>query len=350
MSHKLIQAFEFQAVHCAHLNSPFMARWCKMFAKYLTPNGAVGTALFNWQGDVAAGGDNVPLRLMGALHKLVMFGMCPELTAVYPPHYKDKTGTELWAVAQAAFTQHADFIFQHLKIPPQTNEVRRSGILLPGFLTIAEHTNGLPFVLSELGASAGLNLNWDLYHYTLGDQEWGDTSALVKLTPDWRGPVPKPRPIDVQEKRGCDLKLTDLSKPDEVTNLLSYLWADQPERISRTKSAIETTHKHPYMVDEMNAYDWLKQRLETPYPDAVHVIYHTIAWQYFPDDVKQHCRALIITAGAKATKQSPLAWLGFEADGQEPGGALTLTIWPGGKATPLARADYHGRWVNWHDT
>ncbi|MBL4870171.1 MAG: DUF2332 family protein, partial [Robiginitomaculum sp.] len=38
----------------------------------------------------------------------------------------------------------------------------------------------------------------------------------------------------------------------------------------------------------------------------------------------------------------------FEADGQEPGGALTLTMWPGGETKVLARADYHGRWVKWH--
>jgi hypothetical protein len=56
---------------------------------------------------------------------------------------------------------------------PQTNEVRRSAVLLPGFLTIAAET-GLPLRILELGASAGLNQLWDRRHYRLGEiGEWG---------------------------------------------------------------------------------------------------------------------------------------------------------------------------------
>lgn len=324
-----------------------MAHWCKMLAEYLTPDTALGKVLFNWQGDVAASGDNVPLRLMGALHNLVLQGKCPHLCAVFPPNYEGKTSAQLWAAVQAAFTDHALAILHQLKSPPQTNEVRRSGILLPGFLTIAEQTDDLPFALSELGASAGLNLNWQHYHYKFGDQEWGDKNSPVKLSPDWNGPTPAPKAIQVQERKGCDLNPANLSDRDETTNLLSYLWADQPERITRTKAAFDIANKYPFHVDEMDAIDWLKDRLTTPYSGAVHVIYHTIAWQYFPDALKKEGRALIEEAGAKATKSAPLAWLGFEADGQEPGGALTLTMWPDGETKTLARADYHGRWLDW---
>ena len=225
--------------------------------------------------------------------------------------------------------------------------MRRSGILLPGFLTIAKQVGDLPFVLSEIGASAGLNLNWHHYHYEFGGRAWGDENSPVKLKPKWDGPMPSLADIQVQERRGCDLNPAKLSNPDEITNLLSYLWADQPERITRTKHAFDMATKHPYHVDKMDAIDWLKKRLSTPYLGAVHVIYHTIAWQYFPDALKKQGKALIKEAGAKATKNAPLAWLRFEADGQAPGGALTLTIWPGGITKTLARADYHGRWVNW---
>lgn len=347
MSSMLKAAFILQARHCSDLGSPFMAAWCKMFAQRLTPENKIGAALHSWPGDASAGGDNVPLRLMGALHHLVLNDKCAALTAVYPPNFEGKTEPELWAGASAAFDNHTDFILRQIQSPPQTNEVRRSGILLPGFLTIAEQTDGLPFIMSELGASAGLNMNWDKYHYSFGGQNWGDENAPVKLAPDWSGPVPTPQTIEVIERAACDLKPTDLSDPDAVTNLLSYLWPDQKNRITRTRAAIEMTKTHPVQVDEMDAIDWLEDRLAAPRENTVHVIYHTIAWQYFPNALKAKGRALIEAAGAKATVSAPLAWLAFEADGNEPGGALTLAIWPSGKTKTLARADYHGRWVDW---
>lgn len=347
MSHKLIQAFELQARHCADLGSPFMARMCKISAQFLTSDGEVAKTLFRWDGDVSAGGRNLPLRLMGALHNLVLTRQCKVLMDVFPPHYKDKTDAQIWAGVNTALQTHSGFILNFLKSAPQTNEVRRSAILLPGFLTIAEAANGLPFVLSEIGASAGLNLNWNQYFYQFGGQVWGDKKSPVALMPKWSGPVPKSQNIVVQERRGCDLIPTDLSNKTEITNLLSYLWADQAERITRTEYAFEMANLYPYHVDKMDAIDWLKQRLSQRREGVVHVIYHTIAWQYFPQNLKREGSALINEAGAKASKTAPLAWLGFEADGQEPGGALTLTMWPGGETKVLARADYHGRWVKW---
>ncbi len=50
------------------------------------------------------------------------------------------------------------------KPPPQNNEVRRSAALIAGAQVALEHFQR-PIVLSELVASAGLNLMWK--HYAL---------------------------------------------------------------------------------------------------------------------------------------------------------------------------------------
>ncbi len=58
----------------------------------------------------------------------------------------------------------------------QTNEVRRSALLLPAFAEVAE-SSGQPLALIEIGPSAGLNLLFDRYHYRYGDYEVGDPSS-----------------------------------------------------------------------------------------------------------------------------------------------------------------------------
>ncbi len=99
------------------------------------------------------------------------------------------------------------------------------------------------------------------------------------------------------------------------------------------------------LVERADAIDWLKVRLARSFP--VHVIYHSIAWQYLPAAAQREGEALISAAGLAATHDAPLARLQMEGDGQTPGAALSLQIWPGGEKHLIGRADFHGRWVRW---
>jgi hypothetical protein len=100
-------------------------------------------------------------------------------------------------------------------------------------------------------------------------------------------------------------------------------------------------------VDRGDAIEWLAQRLAAPQPGGLHLIYHTIAWQYFPLDRQSRGRQIIEAAGYTASDKAPLAWLGMEADGRAEGAALNLRLWPGDIHLPLGRADFHGQWVDW---
>ena len=82
----------------------------------------------------------------------------------------------------------------------------------------------------------------------------------------------------------------------------------------------------------------------------MHIIQHTVAWQYFPAHAQHRGTALIEAAGARATPETPLAWMQMETDGDTTGAigaALTLRLWPGDLTLHLGRADFHGRWVKW---
>lgn len=339
-------SFRKQAIPCEALGSPFTARLCNLMAERLSADGAVGDKVLNWPGISSGTNDALALRVCGALHALVIEDMSATLQRVYPPNHHDINDDVLWQAIDEAFDEHADFILERLKSAPQTNEVRRSSILLPGFSEIARMTK-LPLVLSELGASAGLNLNWDKFHYEIAGQAWGDEASHVSLTPEWQGKPYELCPVEVISRAGCDLLPLDVLDEAKQKRLLSYIWPDQTERIARTKAAIEIAVAAGTKIASADAIDWLEMRLQSRHEGAAHVVYHTIAWQYFPDDVQKRGVELMHQAGEKAGEDAPLAWLRFEMDGKSPGAALTLTLWPSGEEIYLARADFHGRWIDW---
>jgi hypothetical protein len=337
------ESFRRQAKACTDLGSPFTARLCTLTAERLTGDSRVGATVLGWPGNPDGSGDALALRLAGTLHALVRSGQDPALAAVYPPHAAgDDT---LWDAIEVAMRRDEAFILERLKSAPQTNEVRRSSALLPGFLTIAALT-GKPLILSEVGASAGLNLQWDRYSYRLGDFSWGMASA-VELAPRWEGPPPPQAPIEVTERAGCDLNPLDPASEDDRLRLFSYIWADQQDRLDRTAAALAMATKSGLKVEKADAIDWLRKRLATHRHGRTHVVYHTIAWQYLPPAAKAEGEALIAEAGARATEAAPLARLQLEGDGKPEGAAILLTLWPSGETREIGRADFHGRWVKW---
>ncbi len=333
-------AFLDQAKACDTLGSPFTARLCRAFAARLDRRTEVGETILSWEGNVGPSGDSVPLRLAGALHALVIEEKIAPLVDI-PPEDEDA----LWQACARAMRFHSAFLLERLQSSPQTNEVRRSAVLLPGFLTIAEQT-GKPLVLSEVGASAGLNLQFDRYRYQLGDQGWGGQSD-VHLSPEWRGDRVANARIEIAGRAGCDLNPLDPSSTEDRLRLMSYVWADQTDRLERTAAALKIADEHGLKVEKADAVDWLKRRLALRYAGATHVICHSVAWQYLADATKEDGETLIAEAGALATADAPLARLQMEADGTPGSAAVTLQIWPTGKKQEIARADFHGRWVEW---
>ena len=311
-------------------------------------NGPVWSKIENWPGDVSPYGESVPLRFAGALHALVRSGQSVDLSNVYPPHSDQVSDDHLFDILVKAVDDHSDFILQHLESAPQTNEVRRASMLFPGFQLIAEKTGIKEFVTSELGASAGLNLFWDHYRYQYGSKSWGSDDAPLTLSPDYKGSLPEFTDLSVVERAGCDLNPIDVHDRNEKEKLLSYLWPDQFERIKNTSLAIDFVSGEQDRVEKSDAIKWLERRLKRQYQNIVHVIYHTIAWQYFPESAQQRGEQLLHEAGSRASKDAPLAWLRLEADRKTPGAALTLTLWPTGETVDIARGDFHGRWINFN--
>lgn len=337
----LVRAFRSQARSCRELGSPFMGQMLETLADIWTADSELGRVCGDWTGDPGPSGASLPLRIAGGLHWLVRDGRDAELAGVYPPHAP--TGRQLALALSAALARHQDFMLDWIKSPPQTNEVRRSAVLIAAAHWLAWR-HPLPLVLSELGASAGLNLMWDRYALDVGPVTLGPRDARLRLSPDWTGVPPEPAAITVAERRGVDLNPLQLRDAGAQQRLFAYLWPDQPDRQALTATAV-ALQDGP--VDKGDAIDWLTDRLARAHDGCLHLIYHTVAWQYFPPDRQRAGTRLIEDAGRRATVDRPLGWLRYEADAASPGAGITLRLWPGGQTHDLGRADFHGRWVHW---
>ncbi len=346
LSPNLSAAFERQQRACSDLGSPFTARLCALFAEHGLPRSRLRARMMAWDRDTTASGDALPVRLCGALHELVLAGQGTSLAEIYPPRHVGHDDRRMLAEIGQAIGDHDTFLTSRLSSPPQTNEVRRSTAVLAALLHIAARTR-MPLQLSEVGASAGLNLLLDRYRHQLGKEMRGAADSPVRLAPEWRGPLPPDVDLTIAQRRGCDLSPFDLTSREDRTRLLSYVWADQTERLERMRTAIDIAVRSPPVVDRADAVEWLALQLAEPTPGRAQVLYHTIAWQYLPEEAKRAGREQIEAAGARATAEAPLFLVAMEDDGQRPGAALHLEAWPDGSRTELARVDFHGRWIDW---
>ena len=337
--------FAKQAVWCEQLGSPLTARLVEGLGVALDRSTKTGRRVLDWQGRADALGDAVALRLAGALNALVRSGRLPEMAKVYPPNDLPD-GDVLTAAAMAAIVDADDEICAWLDHPPQTNEVARSAVLYPGMCFIAEKT-GLPLALYEVGASGGLNLFADRFSYQFGDQMRGDAASGVVLSPEWSGTPPPLAEPRIVRRMGCDRNPLDITRADHRDRLMAYIWPDQPARVERIKAALEIAQYDPPEMMAADAADWVEAQISVmPEVGVTRVLFHSIAYQYFPEPVKQRIQARMEAAGQRATKRAPLAWLAFEQN-SDAGPQLTLQLWPGGHKRTLANAGAHVHSIQW---
>lgn len=280
------------------------------------------------------------LRVMGAVHRLVLAGEAPDLA----PHFAPGGDPEAaWpAFADLIGAREDDLRQIALDHPVQTNEVGRCAALAPAIVHLAA---GRPVRLLELGSSAGLNLRFDAYRY---DDLWGPADSPVKLVDRYEQPRPPfaPPELEVVERRGCDMQPIDPRSEDGRLTLLSYVWPDQPERAPLLRAALDLAREIPATVEPAAADSWLEHALdEPPPPGAITIVFHSIVWLYLDEPTRGRVANALRSAGARATPDSPLAWLRMEADAELT--RVDATLWPGGESSLIARAGYHGRPVRW---
>ncbi|GAB5361068.1 hypothetical protein AAMO2058_000683000 [Amorphochlora amoebiformis] len=343
-----------QANVCETMGSPFTARVLRLLRQNPLKNQLVRNKLEEIK-DPHSG--YVPLRITGALHHLVITEKDLNLAELYPPN-SQLSDRDLLEGIQNAIDSNPEIFLDYLKSPPQTNEVGRSGFILPCLLQ-ASRDFRLPISLLEIGSSAGLNLQLDHFHYTYGQSAWGDCCSSVDITPNMRGEkLPNlSGNLRIISKRGCDLNPIDITDKEARVRLLSYVWPDQLNRKKNLAGALDIAYNHnrEYIVEKESAESWVKKELGRDTPGSTKVLFHTVMWTYLPDNIKKDIENSIKKAGAKTTIHSPLVHITFEEPTGEKDASryLTMQSWPGvngrpaGEKVVLAVGCSHGNWIKW---
>ena len=187
----------------------------------------------------------------------------------------------------------------------QTNEVGRCAVLLPAL------PSG-PLALVEVGASAGLCLLLDRFHYDFGASRLGEPSSPVHVRCAVAGAAPLPRAVpQVVWRRGLDASPIDVHDEEAVRWLLACVWVDHPERRRRLEGAIALARADPPIVDAGDLIDDLPLVLGQVPDDARLVVFHSAVLPYV-DPERRRAFADVL---AEASKRREIVWLSNEAPG-----------------------------------
>ena len=296
-------------------------------------------------------GQPPPNMLFGAVQYLLLQGAEHPLAAHYPVLAgPERASGGSFPLFRAFCLEHRECVAELIETRrTQTQVVRRCTCLLPAF-GLAYQDAAAPLALIDVGASAGLNLNFDryAYRYLRAGREilrWGREAARVELEADLRGPGTVPQPpleIPIASRDGIDVNPIDLSDPDELLWLRALIWPEHVERHDQLVDAAAELKDSPIRLHRGDATRDLSHLLERVPAELALVVYSTITLYQIPREGRER-----IAEALKAQSRERPIWR-VALEGVHPP-SLTLTRYRDGSGDTelLARASPHGWWIEW---
>lgn len=296
-------------------------------------------------------GQPVPNLFLAAVHWLLLKGAQHPVSAFYPsvagastrdgdpyPHFKSFCLEHRQEIIGLISTRIV-----------QTNVIARCTSLMPAFATVALRSNGKPFSLVEIGASAGLNLLWDRYGYSYGQGiNCGDPTSAVQLSCTLRGshrpPVPEVLP-SVVSRVGLDLKPIDLHDPEATQWLLALVWPERGDERELLQAAFGIARADPATVMPGDALDLLPHVLKTIPSDSALCLFHTHTLNQFSLEARARWWEIVHQIGT----ERDVYIVSQEMAPGEAYAVLELTSIEDGviERRHLANCDSHSAWLEW---
>lgn len=294
----------------------------------------------------ARSGQPVPNLLFGVVHSMLLKGKEHDLRNYYSSIVDHPQEVE------DSFPHFRDFClsFRQALIPllqdkiVQTNEVRRCAYLYPSFCFIYSQIKK-PLSLIEIGTSAGLQLLWDLYGYSYGDDlRYGHSSSDVVISSEIRGnnkPFLLPDSPPVALRFGVDLHVNDLSNSEDYLWMKSLIWPEHKERVELFNKAVNLLKNKSINLIEGDGIAFLPDITSQIPEDTAICIFHTHVANQIPENRKQELMNHIQTIGKKRDV--------FHLYNNMWDRDLHLDFFIDGKEynKVIAETDGHARWFNW---
>lgn len=300
-------------------------------------------------------GRALPLRLMAAVHLLTLDGLAPQLDRFYPSR-GGRQSDGVWPAFLTTLSDNASVLNRLLDRPVQTNEVGRSKAVVAGIEWLTQRVSN-PVLMWEIGASAGLNLNWQHYGFYAGGQRvFGPRDSPVTLH------LPTGLALGhldgrVHETVGCDREPIDPNDADGIQWLRACVWADHITRLDLLDSALTVARRSPPRVEAGEASSWLRDRLRGAPSDKLIVVTQSVVNQYLSADERTEISDAVTEAGNNRAAQT-MAWLTVEP--APPGTnvapqhrgltSVRVSLWPHQLGVLLGHIDFHGRTLTLSDT
>lgn len=236
----------------------------------------------------------------------------------------------------------------------QTNEARRSAVLLPAFAQLADGA-GAPVALVEVGASAGLCLYPDRWSYRwttpAGDVTLAGPSAH-ELSCTVSGPAPLPdRPLEVAWRGGIDLHPLDVTDPDAMAWLETLIWPEHDDRRATLRGAVEIARAEPPRIVAGDLLTSTEALIAEAGRHGPVIVFHTAVIAYLADDDRERFHTLM----TRLVAEGACHWVSNEgarvlprvaaAGGLDPATSQPFVVGIDGVAR--AHAHGHGRELTW---
>jgi hypothetical protein len=290
----------------------------------------------------------VPNLFLAAVNFLLYKNPSESLIKFYPNHSGRPFSQDGFFETFKSFSlKHENQITKILKTRlVQTNEVRRSSLLLPAVNEVAKIVQS-EIALIDVGTSSGLNLLLDQYAYEYSDgTKIGNSDSPLKISCVIKSGILDMKSIPKLGKRiGIDLNPIDLNDPDEELWTLSLVWPDQVERVERLKLAIQILNRQPIMLYKGDG-TVIVPRLTKEIPKSMAIcVMHSFTLNQFSAESRGDFEKMLCDLSIdRDVWRISLEWLGTESP------EMSLDYYSTGKLAKrrvLAICHQHGEWMKW---
>jgi hypothetical protein len=240
---------------------------------------------------VADAGDR-PLiynAFMGAVHYLLLEGPGAKLLHLYSAGAAHPERiSEVYPEFRAFCFENRREILELTKSKKiQINEVRRCLALVPALAFISKLVRGSPLALIDVGACAGLNLNFDKYFYDYGaGGTLGPSQSIVTLECRVRGksnPIVEEVPL-VPWRLGIDSDPVDVTNSHETNWLVALVSPDDRKRLDLLRAALAIARQHTPKLVKGTVCSELADVLASAPAELIPCIFHSFTTHHLDVD------------------------------------------------------------------